>query len=253
MKKISFYCKKGGVGKTSLAVIIAHYIATRFKKKTVLVDADPQGNATEGLNKGCYISRYQLLDVINGKVSISEALSQYNDNLFFVKTVGKGSELREDSDIMINKRRYFFDELNNEFEKQDFKFVFYDLSPNLGILEKGVIISLDEIISPFIPEQYGISSLSKLAIDINNLNKNERCRVKHERVVINNKNSSISSHEIVSELFKEMKYKLYTIPQDVKIKDSQFLGKPLYDVFPKSKSIPIFAEISADICDGEIR
>jgi chromosome partitioning protein len=252
MKKISFYCKKGGVGKTSLAVIIAHYIATRFKEKTVVVDADPQGNATEGLKKGSYINRYQLLDVINGKVSVKEALSQYNDNLFFIKTDGNGSELREDSDIVINKRRYFFEDLNEEFEKQDFKFVFYDLSPNLGILEKGVIISLDEIISPFIPEQYGISSLSKLASDLIKLNKYERCSVTHKRVVINNKNASIRSHEIVGELFKVMQYKLYTIPQDAKIKDSQFLGKPLYDVFPKSKSMPIFAEISKDIYDGAL-
>ncbi len=249
MKKISFFCKKGGVGKTSLTVTVAHYIATKFKKKTVLIDADPQGNATDGLYKGADISQYQLLDIINDKASPAESLSRYNEYLFFIKTEGKGSELREDSDIVINKQRYFFEELNEDLEKQGFEYVFYDLSPNFGILEKGIAITLDEIISPFIPEKYGISGLSALSIDIKNLNKYERRNVKHEKVIINNKNSSMSSHDIVSELFNEMNYKLYTIPQDSKIKDSQLLGKPLYDVFPKSKSIPVFAEISKGIME----
>lgn len=244
MKKISFFCKKGGVGKTSLAVNVAHYIATELNKKTVIIDADPQGNASEGLCKGQKINQYQLIDVINSRVSPAEALSQYHENLFYLKTEGKGSELREDSDIVINKQRYFFEDLNDDLDKQGFDFAIYDLSPNFGILERGVVITLDEIISPFIPEKFGMSGLSALAIDIQKMNKNERRNVKHESVVINNKNSSMSSHEIVSELFEEMTYKIFTIPQDSKIKDSQLLGKPLYEVFPKSKAMPAFIEIS---------
>lgn len=250
MKKISFFCKKGGVGKTSLSVIVAHYIASGLGKKTVIVDADPQGNASEGLSQGASISQYQLLDIINEKASPAEALSQYSDNLFFIRTEGRGSDLRDDSDIVINKHRYFFEELNEDLGQQGFEYVFYDLSPNLGILEKGVIISLDEIISPFIPEKYGMSGLSMLAMDIKNLNKHERCNVKHERVIINNKNASMSSHFIVSELFKEMNYKLYTIPQDSRIKDAQLLGKPLYEVFPHARSMQGYIELSKDIVEG---
>lgn len=249
MKKISFYCKKGGVGKTSLAVNIAHYIASEFGKKTVIIDADPQGNATEGLAKAKEFSEYQLLDIIKENASPQEALCTYNDSLYFIQTINKGSELRDDSDVIINKQRLFFEELNDDLAAQGFDYVFYDLSPNLGILEKSILITLDEIISPFIPEKYGLSGLSTLALDIKNLNRYERRNVKHNKVVINNKNASMSSHYIISELFQELDYTLYTINQDSKVKDAQLLGKPLYEVFPKAKAMSAYQEIAHGILE----
>lgn len=247
MKKISFYCKKGGVGKTSLSVIIAHYIATKFRKKTLLIDADPQGNSSECLSSGEMVNKYELNDILNEKTDVLECISKYSDNFFFIKTACKGSDLRSDSDIIINKKRYFFSDLNEVLQKNGYEYVFYDLSPNLGILEKSILISIDEIISPFVPEKYGTSGLSSLVVDIGNLNVNERCKIKHDKVIINNKNSTLRSHEIVSELFAQMDFQIYTIPQDSKIKDSQLLRKPLFEIFPKAKSMNALKKLAEDI------
>ena len=105
MKTITFAIQKGGTGKTSVSVSIAGELALAGKK-TLLVDADPQGNSTGWIFPEI---EYEFADVILGKASLNQAIKQTAvENLFILPTAGLGGSLRDFSQTATGDKIYFF-------------------------------------------------------------------------------------------------------------------------------------------------
>ena len=120
MKTITFAIQKGGTGKTSVSVSIAGELALAGKK-TLLVDADPQGNSTGWIFPEI---EYEFADVILGKASLNQAIKQTAvENLFILPTAGLGGSLRDFSQTATGDKIYFVRNVLDEVEKLGFEYV----------------------------------------------------------------------------------------------------------------------------------
>jgi len=238
MKKIAFSVQKGGTGKTTTSVNVAHGLARRGYK-TCLVDCDPQGNATTNYLKEP--PENELADILDDKVFVREALVQIRDNLFLLPTFSIGGGLKAYSEKVASKEPYVFQDLAEELLKLKFDYVIYDLSPAFGDLESAILNACDEVITPILPEYFSIDGIQIFSAQLDILRKRLRSKVRYDRVVINNVNMSLGIHkDMAASIQKAAKGRFitYIIPQDVNLKNAQGLNESIYDYHGASDKEP---------------
>ncbi|MGA2143273.1 MAG: ParA family protein [Brevinematales bacterium] len=242
MKSFGFHVLKGGVGKTTISGSVGYYTASTGRK-TLLIDGDPQGSLSSWFLTKLEGLKHELADILAGKVSVSDTIVQYNENLYFIPSFGINGMLKNYSETKLNDEPFIFVDLFEEFRSLNFDLIIYDLSPGMSRLEKSIILSLQEVITPFTPEYFGLEGLTIFTDELKKIRKNFRREIKHDKVVINLVNHSFRRHNLVMEEFKKMNYRLFFIPQDSKLAESQMVNKSIFEAYPDSKSIPSIKDI----------
>ena len=156
-KTIAFHLQKGGVGKTTISGTLACQSALDGFK-TLLIDVDPQGNASSWFLKKT--PKYELADVVQGRCYINDAIVPVDQvkNLYLLPTFGIGGVLKNYSETKLSEEPFVLQDLVNELTK-DFDHIILDLSPGLGRLERSAIIASDEVITPMTPEVFSLDGL----------------------------------------------------------------------------------------------
>lgn len=229
MVKISIAIQKGGVGKTTTAVNLAHGLSMKGKK-VVLVDCDPQGNCSS--NYIAELPLHELANVLQGEATVKEALVPIRDNLFIIPTYSVNGSLRNYGDTKINQEPYIFQDLAEELKKENFDYVIYDLSPGFSGLERAVLLGSDEVITPLLPEAFSFGGIESFTHDLDKLRKQMRHRIKYNKLILNNVNMSLKEHknnvaEIIDSLPEEMN--TFIIPTDTRIKEAQSHKKSIFE------------------------
>lgn len=229
MKTISFAIQKGGVGKTTSSVNVAHGLA-RKGHKTVLIDADPQGNAST--NYITELPGHELADVLFGKVEVKDALVPIRENLYMLPTYAIGGDLRKYGNTEVNEEPFIFQDLADALKKEGFDYCIYDLSPSFGPLERAVLLGSDEVVTPLLPEAFSVDGIESFTFDLDSLRKKMRARIRYDKLILNNVNMSLKIHKdsvnkIKSKIPESMQ--VFIIPQDVRIKDAQNANKSIYE------------------------
>jgi len=165
-KTISIINQKGGVGKTTTAINLGAALALSGMK-VLLIDLDPQCNLTFSLGVS-KTSDKSIVEVLIGKVSISEAIVKTDDNLYIlpgkvsIATVEKEfPEGVPTGDIL----KTYLSEL------EDFDYIFLDCPPSLGFLSVNALIAANEVIIPLIPEVLPFEGLAQLKQTIDLIKK----------------------------------------------------------------------------------
>ena len=114
----------------------------------------------------------------------------------------------------------------------------YDLSPGLSMLERCVILSVDEIVIPVLGEYFSIDGIEQAVSEIEKINRKFRRSVRVRKLVVNGLNRSFRRHREAYEQFRQLDFDLYTVAQDSKIAESQYAHRPLIEYYPGSKAIP---------------
>lgn len=234
MKSISFSIQKGGVGKTSLSGNIA-FIASK-EKRVLLIDGDPQGSMSSW-----FLSKtpdHELADVLQGQISLEDAMVKLNDNIFILPTFGIGGSLKEYSENALEKEPYIFDDLKDEAEKLGFTLIVYDVSPGIGRLERCILIGCHETITPLSPEYLSLDGVQIFTDFLTRIRKGFRKDIKHEKLVINMINKSFRRHDIYQTEIKKLGFQVFEVGQDSKIPESQMVHKCLLEYSPSSRVIP---------------
>lgn len=243
MRKIAFFLQKGGVGKTTLAGNVAY--ATSAAKRTVLVDADPQGNSTSWLLRDP--PENELADVLAGKVTAQAALVEISENLAILPTFSIGGDLQSLADWKLGSQPFIFDDLCATLEATGFEVAIFDLSPGLRLLEKYVILAMDEVITPLTPEYFALDGIQSFTAALEAINRDYRRDVKHRVLVANQVNRSFRRHRYIHDKFRGLELDMFTIPQDSKIAEAQLAHETIFTYSPESKSIPEFRRLAAAI------
>ena len=236
MRKICFHNRKGGVGKTTLAGCCGYLAARRIR--TVLVDADGQGNLTSWYVTGSY--QYELADFLmsDGRLSIQDIALPLEEELWILPTSGGSGLLKDYAEMRLFREPTVFDRLNEALAAAAFDLAIYDLSPGMSQLERCVISSCDETVIPVMGEYFAIDGLESAVQDIEKINEGFSRQVRYRRLVVNGVNRSIRRHVDSLEEYEKLDFELFTVPQDTDIAKCQFEHKALPIYSPKSKSLP---------------
>lgn len=248
MKKIAFHIQKGGVGKTTLSGTLAVWLA-RQGRKVLFVDCDPnQGSSSTWLLKDDSKVEWDIVDVFLGKTKVQDALQEIEENLFLIPCLPLDSSLRESLDPKLQKATYLVEDLCGEFEKLNFDFAVFDLSPAFALWEQKLLLAMDEVITPLTPEFFSLDGIAIFAHELQELNKQNRKNVKHKKIICNMINKSFKRHLNFLEEIKKLDYEIFGIPQDSKIPNAQYQKMSIFDFDPESKSIPEIVRLGEAVC-----
>ena len=252
-KIIAVVNQKGGVGKTTTAVNISTILAKKGKK-VLLIDEDPQGNATSGLGieKDAEKSIY---DVIINDVDIDEVIVQSPvKNLFVcpsnINLAGAEVELVP---MMSRERR-----LKEKVEKikDQFDYIIIDCPPSLGLLTINAFATASSLLIPIQCEYYALEGVGQLMNTVNLVKKQLNKDLYIEGVVLtmNDARTNLSNQVIkeVKTYFKDNVYKTI-IPRNVKLSEAPSYGMPISVYAPKSKGARCYEKLTNEIMKKAFR
>lgn len=229
MKTIALGLQKGGVGKTSLALALAGEFAKSYGP-TILLDADPQGNATGQLHPELEKELADLLfDLADGKeADASGAIHQTTfPNLSIIGTAGLGGRLRLYAETQAGRNTWAVDDVVKSLVSWGFRYCIIDTSPAFGPLEISALLAADEVLTPIIGDVYGADGLTIFVENLNRAKKANRSdRPRYRRIIFNALDKRIPSHErVLHELRANAgDMDIYAIPTDPVFRRAQDAG-----------------------------
>ena len=232
MKKIiSISNQKGGVGKTTTTINLATSLAA-VKKNVLIVDADPQGNASTGLGLSYDERKPSIYEMIHEKKLLKEGIKE--TLIPGLKIIGANTDLAAAEVELTNfqNREYIFKSIFAEID--NFDFIFVDCPPALGLLTINSLVASDTTLIPLQSEFFALEGLSALMQTIKLIQQNFNKGLKIEGILLTmlDKRNSLSSlvEKDVRHHFGEQVYKT-TIPRNVKVSEAPSHGKPalVYD------------------------
>ncbi len=232
-KIIAFSNQKGGVGKTTTCVNMSAYLASKGYK-CLIVDLDPQGNATTGLGFSKSEVKNSVYNVMIDDMPIRDAVIKTQvDNLDILPSnidlAGAEVEL-----VYIKNREHVLKKVL-ELAKGTYDFITIDCPPSLGLLTINALASADTVIIPIQSEYYALEGLSQLMNTIKLVVKHLNPALKIEGVVLTmSDNRAIISRQISSEIKKFFGKRVYetAIPRNIRLAEAPSHGLPimLHDV-----------------------
>ena len=233
MGKIIAICnQKGGTGKTTTAVNLSSVLAF-YRKKILLVDIDPQGNATSGVGINKNTIQKSVYDVLLGRASVRDSFQKShilkldvvpcNINLTGAEIELVGALSRE------TRLKKSLSEVKEEYD-----YIFIDSPPSLGLLTLNAFVASDSILIPIQCEFYALEGVSQLINTINLIREGLNPNLMVEGVLLTMADFRTNlTTEVVAEIKGYFKDKVYNtiIPRNIKLSEAPSFGKPiiLYD------------------------
>jgi chromosome partitioning protein len=245
-KVISVANQKGGVGKTTTTVTLCAILAKKGKK-VLLIDADPQGNATSGLGvtKDVELSLY---DVLVGETPIEDTIQQTNiKNLKVcpsnINLAGAEVELVS----MMSREQRLKEKLEEVREK--FDFILIDCPPSLGLITLNSFTASDSILIPVQCEYYALEGLGQLINTINLVKKHLNKGLSLEGALLTMYDARTNlSNQVVKEVKKYFNDKVYktVIPRNVRLSEAPSYGMPITLFDPHSKGAKSYEKFAKE-------
>lgn len=255
-KVISLVNQKGGVGKTTTSINLSASLALEGKK-VLLIDLDPQGNATTGVgfNKGD-IER-SVYDVFNNTVDINDVIlkTKFRDLHLLpssLQLAGIDIELIEKGreDPAFQKSFQFKKELDKC--KDNYDYVIVDCPPSLGLITTNALTASDSVIIPVQCEFFALEGITQLLNAIMLTKKKINPNLKLEGVLLTMFDSKTNlSIEVIEEIRSYFKEKVYTtiIPRLIRLAEAPSHGKPIVAYDPKSKGSQAYLNLAKEVIE----
>jgi chromosome partitioning protein len=245
--------QKGGVGKTTTAVNLAASVAAA-ERQTLLLDLDPQGNASSGVGVSPRTVERSIYDALIGRATLREIMLPTElESLSLVPSkqdlVAVEVELVDDP-----QRPYKLRRLLAEMQERDpFEYVFIDCPPSLGILTVNALSAADAVLVPMQCEYYALEGLTALMATIDRVrNVNERLEVEGIVLTMFDPRNNLA-HQVADEVKRHFRVFDSVIPRNVRLSEAPSHGKPalLYDV--QSKGAQGYLSLAREVLANDAR
>ena len=246
-KVISVANQKGGVGKTTTTINLSTILAKKGKR-VMLIDADPQGNATSGVgvNKELELSFYdvltndtEIIDTLEKTAIRNLVVCPSNINLAgaeveLVSMMSREQRLKEKLDII----------------KERFDYILIDCPPSLGLITLNAFTASDSVLIPVQCEYYALEGLGQLLNTINLVKKhlNKEIQIEGALLTMYDMRTNLSN-QVVKEVKKYFNNKVYktVIPRNVRLSEAPSYGLPIAIYDPMSKGARSYEKLAKEI------
>lgn len=253
-KIIAIANQKGGVGKTTTSVNLSTILAKKGKK-VVLLDADPQGNATSGLGVEKDAGK-SLYDVLINEEPVENALQD---------TIEKNLKICPSSMNLAGAEVELVSQMSREHRlkeqldkiKEDYDYIFIDCPPSLGLITLNSFTAADSVMIPVQCEYYALEGLGQLINTINLVKKHLNKSLEIEGAVLTMYDIRTNlSNQVVREVKKYFDDKVYktVIPRNVRLSEAPSFGMPISIFDPRSKGAKSYEKLAKEflkIQDGK--
>ena len=234
-KILSVINQKGGVGKTTTVINLATALAQKGKK-ILVVDLDPQGNATTGLGKSNNDEQKNIYNLLIGKISLEQSIQK--SNIGFLDLISSNVNLSGLEVETANEanRAFILKEIlkKNSSIIDNYENIFIDCPPSLSLLTIMSLVAADELLVPLQTEFFALEGITQLVKTIERIkvNLNPELSIRGILLTMFDKRNKLSS-QVDKEARNYFKGKVYqtVIPRNVRLSDAPSHGMPcvIYD------------------------
>lgn len=242
--------QKGGVGKTTTCINLAASLAI-LEKRVLLIDFDPQGNATSGLGFVPSDCQRNIYSVLIENANIRDQI--YDTSVKRLKLIPSNIDLTgaEVELVGADEREVRLRNAIGQI-KDDFDYIFIDCPPSLGLLTVNSLVAADSILIPLQCEYYAMEGLSQLLVTINRIKETLNQKVMIEGILptmFDGRNNI--SKQVIEEVKLHMREHVFStfIPRNVRLCEAPSFGKPAFFYDRTSKGTISYLQLAKEIIE----
>lgn len=253
-KVITIANQKGGVGKTTTAVNLATALST-ISKKVLLIDLDPQGNASTGFGIGMEKRKLNSYSIFLNETRAMDAVQKTEvPGLYIIPANNDLSAFAVEIANMESREYLLKKVIQNEFS--EFDYVFIDTPPTLGLLTMNALVACNSVLIPTQCEFYAMEGLAQLLKTIQRIQQNFNKHLSIQGIVLtmSDKRSNLSVHveAEVREYFRDQVYDV-VVPRNVKVSEAPSFGKPALLYNFKCPGSQAYVQLAKEFLERERR
>jgi chromosome partitioning protein len=247
-KIIAVVNQKGGVGKTTTAVNLSAYLAN-FSKEVLLIDVDPQANATSGLGLDHRNLEFGVYEALLGLKPLNQIVKRTLQPHFKIapatlSLAGAGIDL-----VSLENREFRLSHIVEEV-RGSYDYIIIDGPPSLGLLTVNSLVAADEVLIPIQSEYFALEGLSQLLETISLVQNNLKPQLGIMGAVITmfDKRNKLSE-AVMEELYKYFPNRIFrsVIPRSVRLAEAPSYGRSILQYDPKSKGGKAYENLAKEV------
>ncbi|MBI4272860.1 ParA family protein [Candidatus Uhrbacteria bacterium] len=240
--------QKGGVGKTTTVMNLAAYLSSTEGKKCLVVDLDPQANATSGLGLNPTEVEQGTYEVLLGSVPPTEAVCSFDHRSFYIlpanmSLAGANVEL-----VSLDDREYFLQKQIHTLKDQ-YDFILIDCPPSLGLLTINGLTASDAILIPVQAEYFALEGIGQLLDTIGRIQEQLKpdLEVLGALITMYDRRYNLSQ-AVLQELYRHFPKKIFrtVIPRSVRLAEAPSHGKTIHEYDSSSRGARAYERLARE-------